>query len=184
MNALKHGLTAKAIVLPDEDPAAYQRHIDPYKNEYRPVGPAELDQVQFLADTSRQQQRVARVERALFSAFDENLTLDSQMPSLATVSLHRHRFRRDFDRTLQDLKHAQHERRKQERVNLAEASKLYFLDEDQGNKYDPSVDGFVFSKNDVETYLARKLRSDAAVRHSHKPSDDEEDGEKEKNTRK
>ena len=175
MNALKHGLSAKAIVLPGEDPAAYQRHIDSYMNEYKPATPAELQQVHFLADTSWQLQRVGRLENKLFSPFDENLTLDSQMRSLATLGMHRHRLSRDFDRTLRELKQAQHDRRKQERFEVAQASKLYAMDEDQGNEYDPSVDGFVCSRKEVETYLLRKNRFTAAVRHSHEQPDDEEE---------
>ena len=182
MNALKHGLSAKAIVLPDEDPAAYQRHIDSYLKEFQPVGEAELQQVHFLADTSWQLQRVGRLEITLFSPFDENLTLDSQMRSLATLGMHRHRLSRDFDRTLKELRAAQHDRIKQHRFQVAEASKLYSLDEDQGIEYDPSVDGFVFTKEEVETFLHRQQRKMDAVRHHFRRDDDENDEEEENNS--
>ena len=87
MNALKHGLTAKAILLPNEDPEAYQRQIDTFMSEYKPANPAELTQVTNLV--SWLLQRVDRLELALFSEFDEHKTLDSQMRALATISIHR-----------------------------------------------------------------------------------------------
>ena len=182
MNALKHGLTAKAILLPTEDSEAYQRHIDSFMNEYKPANPGELTQVQFLAETSWLLARVGRLELALFSEFDEHKTLDSQMRALATISIHRHRLSRDFDRTLKELKQAQHDRIKQHRFQVAEASKLYSLDEDQGIEYDPSVDGFVFPKSEVETFVLRQQRQHDAVKHHFRRDDDENDEEEEKNS--
>ena len=184
MNALKHGLTAKAILLPTEDSEAYQRHIDSFMNEYKPANPGELTQVQFLAETSWLLARVGRLELALFSEFDEDKTLDSQMRALATISIHRHRLSRDFDRTLKELKQAQHDRIKQHRFQVAEASKLYSLDEDQGIEYDPSVDGFVFPKSEIETFLQRQQRQHDAVKHHFRRDDDETGEEEEKNTEK
>ena len=178
MNALKHGLTAKAILLPNEDPEAYQRHIDTFMNEYKPANPAELTQVTNLANMSWLLQRVDRLELALFSEFDEHKTLDSQMRALATISIHRHRLSRDFEHVLKQLRQAQHDRIKQHRFQVAEASKLYSLDEDQGIEYDPSVDGFVFPKSEVETFLHRQQRQHDAVKH-HFRRDDEETGEEE-----
>ena len=179
MNALTHGMTAKAIVLPDEDPEAYKRHVDTFMNQFKPDNPAEVAQVQNLADTSWHQARMSRLEIQLFSEFDEHKTLESQMRSLATISMHRHRLSRDFDRTLKELKQAQHERQKQHRRYLAEAAMLFSLDEDQGIEYDPSVDGFVFTKNEVETFLHRKQRQFDAVQHNLPPDDDENDEEEE-----
>ena len=175
MNALTHGMTAKAIVLPDEDPEAYKRHVDGFMNQFKPATPAEVAQVQNLADTSWHQARVARLETMLFSEFDEHKTLDSQMRALATISMHRHRLSRDFDRTLKELKQAQHERQKQHRYELAQAAKLFALDEDQGTQYDPSVDGFVWTKKEIETYLLRKQRQFDAVQHDLPRDEDEEE---------
>ena len=182
MNALKHGLTAKAIVSPDEDPEGYKRHVDGFMNDFKPEGSAELAQVQKLADTSWHLARTSRLETQLFSEFDEHKSLESQMRALATISIHRNRLSRDFDRTLKELKQAQRERIKQHRIHLGEAALLYSLDEDQGIEYDPAVDGFVFSKKEVETFLTRKQRKFDAVQHN-LPRDDDEDGEEEENGR-
>ena len=35
LNALRHGLTAQTAVLPNEDPATYQRHIQQFLDEYK-----------------------------------------------------------------------------------------------------------------------------------------------------
>ena len=184
MNALKHGLTAKAILLPTEDPEAYQRHVDTFMNDFKPANAAELAQVKKLAHSSWHMDRIARIEDLLFSEFDEHKTLDAQMRALATISMHHHRLSRDFDRTLKELKQAQRDRIKQHRIQLGEAALLYSLDEDQGTQYDPSVDGFVFSKKEVETFLLRKRRFNDAVQHDLPRDDDETDEEEENKTRK
>src|SRR5690242_21847014 len=59
-NALKHGTTAKASVLPGEDPEAHQRHVDSFMDQFKPDNPAERAQVQTLADTSWHQARTGR----------------------------------------------------------------------------------------------------------------------------
>jgi len=181
-NALKHGMTAKAIVLPGEDPGAYQRHVDSFMDQFKTDNPAELAQVQNLADTSWHQARIGRPETILFSQFDEHKSLDSQMRALSAISMHRHRLSRDFDRTLKELKQAQQDRINQHHVHLDKATLLYSLDEDQGIEYDPSVDGFVFSKKEVETLKLRKQRLYAAVQHDLYPDDGENGEEEEENT--
>jgi len=176
-NALKHGLTAKAIVLPSEDPAAYQRHLDSFLREYQPNGPSELAQVHTLASASWRLQRVDQLEEKLFSDPDENLTLDSQMRALATLSSHRHRLTRDFDHTLKQLRQAQHERWCKEQGDLDKAAQLCAMDQDQGIQYDPSKDGFVFSKDEVEAHIKRDRRHYDAVQHSLGHDVDEGDDE-------
>ena len=100
MNALKHGMTAKAIVLPDEDPEAYKRHLDSFMNQFKPDNAAELAQVRKLAHASWHLDRIARIEELLFSEFDEHKTLDAKMRALATISMHQNPISRHFDRTI------------------------------------------------------------------------------------
>src|SRR5208282_4667997 len=52
LNALSHGLTARTAVLPTEDPATYQRHIQQFLEEYKPATPTETQLVQELANTA------------------------------------------------------------------------------------------------------------------------------------
>jgi hypothetical protein len=67
LNALRHGLTGQIVVMPTDDPAAYQRHLDSYTAECDPKGAIEATLVQALADTSWRLNRVAALEANLFT---------------------------------------------------------------------------------------------------------------------
>jgi len=166
-NALKHGLSAKAILLPSDDPGAFLRHLDSFLNEYQPQGTTEQELVKTLANNSWHLDRVNRLEEALFTHQDENLTLDSQMRALNSLSTHRHRLTRGFESALKQLRHLQKERRGQERVDLWKAARLHSNAAHKGLPYDPSKDGFVFSKKDIDTFLDLEKRYGAALRAYH-----------------
>src|SRR5207253_9756057 len=40
LNGLKHGLCAESIVVPGEDPAAFEAMLDAYRAEYQPTTPS------------------------------------------------------------------------------------------------------------------------------------------------
>jgi hypothetical protein len=176
-NALKHGLSAKALLLPSDDPAAFQRHLDTFLNEYQPQGPTEQQLVRTLANNSWQLDRVNRLEQALFTHSDENLTLDSQMRALASLSSHRHRLTRSFESTIKQLQQLQKERRSEEQKRLWDASRLSALAEHKGLPYDPAQDGFVFSKKDIEAFLQREQRYSDALLAYHNGHEDEEESD-------
>ena len=176
-NALKHGLSAKAIMLPSDDPAAFQRHLDSFVNEYQPQGPTEQQLVRTLANNSWHLDRVNRLEEALFTHPDENLTLDSQMRSLTSLSTHRHRLTRGFESTLKQLRQLQKERRSDELGHLWKASRLSALAEHKGLPCNPSEDGFVLTEKDVEEFLDYEQRYNDALLAYHNGHEDEEDDE-------
>ncbi|HLJ14173.1 MAG TPA: hypothetical protein VKV15_06725 [Bryobacteraceae bacterium] len=62
MNALRHGLTSKQIVLPHEDHEEFERLLASHRREYDPVSPAEEDLIQELAISRWRLLRVRRVE--------------------------------------------------------------------------------------------------------------------------
>jgi len=176
-NATKHGLCAKAILLTSDDPTAFQRRLDSFLNEYQPQGPTEQQLVRTLANNSWHLDRVNRLEEALFTHADENLTLDSQMRSLTSLSTHRHRLTRAFESTLKQLRQLQKERRSEEQGRLWDASRLSALAEHKGLPYDPVQDGFVFSKKDIEAFLDHEQRYCDALLAYHNGHEDEEDDE-------
>jgi len=178
-NALKHGLSAKSLLLPSDDLAAFQRHLDSLLNEYQPQGPTEQQLVRTLASNSWHLDRVNRLEEALFTHADENLTLDTQMRSLTSLSTHRHRLTRSFESTLKQLRQLQEERRSEEKGHLWDASRLYALAEHKGLPYDPAKDGFVFTEKDVEAFLDHEQRySDALLAYHNGHEDDQEEENK------
>ncbi len=67
LNAVKAGLTGRTVLLPSDDAVAYQRHIEEYEAEFKPVGLRERELVQSLADTQWRLQRIPGLEMAVYS---------------------------------------------------------------------------------------------------------------------
>jgi hypothetical protein len=67
MNAIKHGLTAQTLVLPNEDPEEYQQMLDSYLDHFHPAGQIELDLVHEMAAAKWRQGRLWAVETELLT---------------------------------------------------------------------------------------------------------------------
>ena len=61
-NALKHGLTSKDVVLPNEDPAAYQERLDQWLDYYQPDDPAQLAVIERAVNAKWKLDRCTRLE--------------------------------------------------------------------------------------------------------------------------
>ena len=61
-NATRHGLAAKQVVLPDEDPAEFEAFRDGLRGEWRPVGPSETHAVDCLIADNWRMERIFRLE--------------------------------------------------------------------------------------------------------------------------
>ncbi len=190
LNALRHGLTGHTIVLPSEDLAAYQRHTQRLFDDVRPKGALEEQLVQSLADTSWRLNRVAALENNLLTlgitehadsintahpechaALAMATALREQTKALATLSSHEHRLSRQFERTLNQLREIQVERRERDENQLRQAAELMQMDQAKRLTYNPAEDGFVFSNDEIKTYMRRRDRSntahDQALKHFH-----------------
>lgn len=66
-NALTHGLTARAVVVDGEDPAAFDDLLQKLAEKFNPVGPIEEDLVGRIAMLMWRLRRVPVLEAALFS---------------------------------------------------------------------------------------------------------------------
>jgi hypothetical protein len=67
LNAVKTALTGRAVLLPTDDAAAYERHHTAYHEELRPVGPRETALVQSLADIHWRLGRIPALEMAIYA---------------------------------------------------------------------------------------------------------------------
>ena len=65
-NALKHGIDAASVVLPGEDPAAYEFMVATYDEELQPQTPTERFHVDTMIQANWQKQRLLRVESELY----------------------------------------------------------------------------------------------------------------------
>jgi hypothetical protein len=172
LNALRHGLTGQIIVLPSDDLEAYQQHVQRFVTEYHPKGATEAQSVQSLADSVWRQNRVCALENNLLTlGIVQNVTdqtdqvstalaiaasLDSQTRALANLSIHGQRLARQFDKTLTLLRELQTTRRAQEANELEQAANLVQMHRKNKEPYHPSQDGFVFSDEEIETFIARQ----------------------------
>jgi hypothetical protein len=155
-NALTHGLTARAVVLPSEDPDVYHEHLQAFLAEYNPQGPTEQHLLQDLADTAWRQLRIAVVETKLLA--DDALPLEIQCRSLSNLSLHGQRLARQFEKLAAELRDLQRARqiRMQEQINdLLAIMDMY---EENGETYEPANDGFVFTNTQIADAIQARNR--------------------------
>ena len=172
-NAVTHGLTARAIVLPTDDPAAFQRHTQKLFDEYQPKTATEEQLVRALAGASWHLNRIDGIETALFSPDSADLDLTTQIRTLSSLSMHRHRLSRQCERTLQHLHQLQEQRLSREQHQLSDAASLLQLDQEKGVPFDPAANGFVLSKTEIETYIHRRRRAKKAARAARRRGYDE-----------
>ena len=67
LNALKHGLLARDAVLPEEDPAEFDRQFRDLEHDLRPENPLEFELVRQIADAQWRMRRLVRIETAFLS---------------------------------------------------------------------------------------------------------------------
>jgi transcription termination factor NusB len=186
LNALRHGLTGHVIVLPNEDRNAYERHVQRFTGQFQPKGALEQQLVQSLADTAWRLNRITAMETNLLTLglTEHEGFLETGHPqadaALATaqafrrnarafslLSIYEQRLSRLFEKTLAQLRELQAERREQENTDLDNAADLLKLhQEHEESPYNPSQDGFVFSNDDIESFVERRERLQRARRAS------------------
>jgi hypothetical protein len=165
-NSLTHGLTGHTTVLPSEDPEAYEQHCQQLRDEYNPKTPTENLLVQELSDVAWRLKRIPFLEADLLSRAmnpqNEQARIDFDIVdayrAVATLGMHGQRLSRQFQKTLQQLRDLQADRRQNERCALNKAADLLELHKHKGFPWDPADDGFVFSKQEVERHRERQMR--------------------------
>jgi len=177
LNALRHGLTGQLVVMPTEDLAAYQRHLESFTSEYHPKGATEAHLVQALADASWRLNRVAILEANLLTlaaAREPNplndapghvqdalaivAVLESQSKTLSNLSLHSQRLSRQFERTVAQLRDLQKIRTAQENHDLNDLLDIVEMYEEKGETYNASEDGFVFTQTQINRGIRARKR--------------------------
>ena len=67
LNAIKTGLTGSTVLLPTDDAARYQTHLQSYTDHFQPAGPEEHALMQSLADTTWRLARIPGLEMAIYA---------------------------------------------------------------------------------------------------------------------
>jgi hypothetical protein len=130
LNAVKTGLTGRTVLLPAEDAAAYEAHVERYRQELQPVGEREIQLVQNLADTQWRLNRIPALEFGLFALgrkryadlFEEEVDeqvrtalldahiLMTEAKHFKNLHLQESRLRRQYQQDIQELRELQEER--------------------------------------------------------------------------
>ena len=178
LNALRHGLTGHTIVLPAEDHSAYRRHTQRFFDQFKPSGALEEQLVQSLADCTWRLNRIPALETNLLTfglteredqtdtghaeanaALATAQAFRDHASAFATLSIYEQRIARLFTKTLEQLREIQAERHKKEEDALDRAADLLEMHQERGElPYNPVQDGFVFSSDDVASFVQRRER--------------------------
>ena len=166
LNALRHGLTSRTVVLPPEDLAAHRRLTQEFFGEYQPQGPTEKQLVQELAATAWRLNRIPALEADLLARATAPPTAESAIAfdivdalrAIANLGVYADRLSRQFHKTLEQLRRIQAERRDNKQRELKNAAALLEMQKVKGIPYDPAQDGFDFSKSEIEAFSQRLMR--------------------------
>ena len=175
LNAIKTGLTGQTVVLPTDDAAAYQSHVDRHFTKYSPATDDEHTLVQSVADTAWRLLRIPPLEAAVYSLGhrefanefndEENLNTRSGLiraktmlhyrRDLSNLALQERRLRNHLEKDTAKLEALQQSRAEQRKMQLAWCVKYIELARQKGDTFDPADCGFDFSKDELQTYFDR-----------------------------
>src|SRR6201996_5330180 len=195
LNALRHGLTGRTVVMPYEDMDAYHIFCKRLFQTLAPETPLEEQYAQTWCDTQWRLNRALSFEDAMIAlghaeAAGEIETGHPQVHaaltaarvyrddnrSFANLTLYEQRLHRTLDKTLRELKALQAERKAQRQAELDAAvaeRNLMKMKVKHGNHHlqtetEPITKQFVFSTAEIETEARRQFRlQDAATAQRH-----------------
>jgi len=156
-NSLKHGLTAKTVLLPGEDPAEYQTFTQSMTKDLAPGDAVESSLAQELIDLQWRLQRVPRLEASILA--DEI----PDFKALNNVSLHAARLKRQYSATLKEFQQFQKARNQREQLEMEQAAILRRADIILKRPTDLAQFGFVFTVDKVDRYIGREDALSAAI---------------------
>ena len=157
-NSLRHGLTSQDPVLPTEDPKAYEEFCREFVADLAPKGALERQLAKSMAGMQWRLQRCRSIEQSVLASEPGRAQIDS----LNKFSLYEHRLSRSFQATLKQFLELKSARKQREEKDLKDAAKILQHLRSQKIQYDPAQDGFVFSIAEVEQWLSRHERVEAA----------------------
>jgi hypothetical protein len=143
LNALRHGLAGRTVVLPTEDLSAYLDYSRQMIESLRPETPAETELARTIADGFWRMRRFRTVEDGLFAwghqskdadfdadspeihaVFVDAATFEEKHKSFNTLSIYQQRIQRSVDKATHELRQQQAERKARHTAALREAAKL------------------------------------------------------------
>jgi len=177
MNALRHGLTARVVVLPSEDMAAYHAFSKEIIDCLDPQTPVERQFAQTVADNQWRINRIRSIEDGMlgmghFEAAGDFPTDNTEIHSAMTaarafrdgskafvnLSIYEQRLHRSMKEALRQLKELQTERRERRKTEMDDAIRLHKTQQMKGLPYVPNETAFVYASAEIALESDRRDR--------------------------
>ena len=181
VNALRHGLTGRVVVLPSEDMDAYHAFCADLIADLAPETPVERQYAQTFCDTQWRLNRARSIEDSMLSLghFEAAGEIDADHPqvhaaltaarvfredskSFVNLSLYEQRLQRTLKESLRQLQELQTKRIAAKQASLDAAVSQRNLHKMKGQPYDSTADQagnqFVYSSTEIEAEASRQYR--------------------------
>ena len=164
LNALRHGLTARVVVLSSEDMAAYQKFSKEIVDSLGAQTPMERQFAQTVADNQWRINRIRSIEDGMLAEahFEKAGDFDAEHPDIhsaltasrafranskefGNLSLYEQRLHRSMREALHELKDLQSERRERHRAQRDDAARLHKTAKMKDLPDDAAQIGFVYA---------------------------------------
>jgi hypothetical protein len=181
LNALRHGLTSRIVVLPTEDLAAYQTFSAEFLVDLAPETFAERQYAQTIIDTQWRLNRVRALEDGMLALghYGPESEIDAGHPEIhaaltaaavfrnhsqafVNLSMHEQRLYRILTAASKSLEDLKTRRIAARQAALDAAVALHNLNKMQGTPSEPPAAGFVFKPEEIE---AQSRRQEAKIAH-------------------
>lgn len=193
LNACRHGLTAQVAVMPEEERAAFEAFANPLIDSLAPETPMERQLAVTIATWQWRINRAAAIEEGIFTCGNldglaEHLNLEHpeihnslsntqvfcrNQQTFGNLTLYTNRLMAQSDRAMKHLQQLQASRQAKEQQALKEAVLLQRCHEMDGEPFDPQQNGFVFSRDAVQSHIQRETqlrRASSAAAYSFDPA--------------
>jgi hypothetical protein len=177
INALRHGLTARVVVLPTEDMAAYKAFSKEIVDSLDAQTPVERQFAQTIADNQWRINRIRSIEDGMLGMghweaagnFDaDHAEIHAAMTAarafrdssqaFVNLSIYEQRLHRSLKEALRQLKELQAERRERHQTEMDDAIRLSKTQQMKGLPFDPTENGFVYATAEITRESARRDR--------------------------
>jgi hypothetical protein len=177
MNALRHGLTARVVVLPTEDMDAYNKFSKEIVDSLDAQTPVERQFAQTVADNQWRINRIRSIEDGMLglghfeaagnfdcpsaeihSAMTAARAFRDDSKSFVNLSIYEQRLHRSMNEALRQLKGLQTERRERCKTDMDDNIRLLKAQEMKGLPCEPETSGFVYASAEIAIEAARRDR--------------------------
>jgi hypothetical protein len=143
LNAVKNGLTGRTVLLPGDDAALYEHHVNRFFTEFKPVGERETELVQSLTDAQWRMNRIPALEMGIYALARLNFkdmfaqeepavrealiqahTFITHQREINNLSIQELRLRRNYQKDLAELKELQTLRAQREKMSKTAGPKI------------------------------------------------------------